>query len=111
MTTRLTGPTNPAHFTEHVLWTLRKGGRIAQARTRLIPIGNEPDLCIYVSNGPTVGVDDMLWSVTLKDGRDVGALSEERKAAFLERGWIEVDGADDGNGGKTELTRRRGPNQ
>ena len=101
MTTRFTGPTNPEHFSEHVLWTLRKGGRIAQARTRLIPIGNrQSELRIYVSNGPTVDIDDLWWSVRLKDGRDVGALSEERKAAFLERGWIEVDRADDGTGGK-----------
>ena len=101
MTTRLTGPPNPEHFAEHVLWTLRKGRRIAEARTPLIPIGNgQLELRIYVSIGPAVDVGDLLWSVTLKDGRDVGALSEERKAAFLERGWIEVDRADDGNGGK-----------
>jgi hypothetical protein len=101
MTTRLTKPTNPEHSTEHVLWTLRKGRRLAQARTPLIPIGNgQLELRIYVGIGPTVDVDDLLWSVTLKDGRDLGALSEERKAAFLERGWIEVDWADDSNVGK-----------
>ena len=101
MTTRLIGPTNPDHFTEQVLWTLRKGGRIAQGRTRLNPIGNGArELRIYVSDGPTVDVDNMLWSVTLRDLRAVDRLSQERKAAFLERGWIEGDGTDDCNGGK-----------
>ena len=99
MTIPLTGPTNPDQFTDQVLWTLRKGERVAQARTRLNPIGNSrPELRIYVSNGPTVNADDMLWSVTPLNERGVGRLSRERRAAFLERGWIELEGADDRDG-------------
>jgi hypothetical protein len=91
---RFTAPANPEHSPERVLWTLRKRGRIAEARTRIVPVRDGvPELRIYVSKGPTVQVTDLLWSCTLTAGRDVGALSEERRAAFKERGWIDVDRA------------------
>jgi len=91
MAVRLTSPPNPQHLPEHVLWTMRKGGRIAEARTRMVPIGDGlPELRVYMSNGPTVKVTDLLWSQTLKDGRDAGALAEERKSAFLSRGWAAI---------------------
>jgi hypothetical protein len=94
MMVRFTDPANPEHLYEHVLWTLRKSDRIVEARTRLVPFSDGlPELRIYVSNGPML-VTDLLWSCTLQDLQDVGSLSEERRAAFLDRGWIEVDRAE-----------------
>jgi hypothetical protein len=40
-------PRNPAAIPEHVLWSLRKGERTAEARARMVPLG--PELRIYVS--------------------------------------------------------------
>jgi hypothetical protein len=80
MTVRLTGPANPQHLPEHVLWTLRKGGRIAEARTRIVPVGEGlPELRIYY-NG------QFLRSEVVRDGRNVGDVAEGAKAAWLARG-------------------------
>ena len=38
-------PRNPEHIPEHSLWVLRKNGKTAEARTRMVPVG--PELRIY----------------------------------------------------------------
>lgn len=71
---------NPRAIPEYHLWRLKKGARVAEARTRMTPLG--PELLIYVGG-------ELVWSQVLRDGRDVGALSDERRQAFLGRGWSE----------------------
>jgi hypothetical protein len=66
---------------EHPLWTLQKGKRTAEARTRMTPLG--PELRIYY-NG------ELLRSEIPRDGREVGALAEEARQAWIARGWMAV---------------------
>jgi hypothetical protein len=75
-------PRDPRAIPEHTLWTLQKGDRRAEARTRMTPGG--PELRFYVTR--TDGTFDLLWSQIL-DGREVARLSEEKRAEFEALGW------------------------
>lgn len=45
---------DPDALPEHHLWTLKKGARTAEARTRMVPIGlGRPELRFYVSSRET----------------------------------------------------------
>jgi hypothetical protein len=72
----------PTPIPERVLWTLRKGGRVAEARTRQHPLG--PELVFYVD-------DQLLWSQVFKQGTGValGEMSESKRREFEELGWTE----------------------
>jgi hypothetical protein len=82
-------PRRPSAIPEHSLWRLektvhvlkRQQTRFAEARTRMTPLG--PEIRIYVDG-------ELLWSQVLRDGRDVGASSEEKRGDFLALGWSEV---------------------
>ena len=91
MTVRLVAKASPAKRPEHILWTFaqrqahRAGAHTDPGRkgpARAADLRVEP---------PTIDSADLLWSRTLEDGRDVGALADERKNAFLARGWVEAD--------------------
>lgn len=81
-------PRRPSAIPEHDLWRLTKRvaiptgdiTRVAEARTRMVPIG--PELRIYVDG-------ELLWSQVLRDGRAVGDLSEEKRRDFTALGWAE----------------------
>jgi hypothetical protein len=72
-------PRNPEHIPEHSSWVLRKGDRIAEARTRMVPAG--PELRIYYCG-------KFHRSEVVRDGRNVGEVAEEAKAEWLARGWV-----------------------
>ena len=69
---------NPVALPEHFLWTLQKGARVVEARTRMTPIG--PELRIY-HNG------ELLWSQVPRDGREVGELAEQERRDYEARGY------------------------
>ena len=69
---------NPDRIPEHHLWTLRKFGRTLEARAPTAPAG--PELRLYY-NGT------FLCSEVVPDGRNVGDVAEEVKAAWVARGW------------------------
>jgi hypothetical protein len=65
---------------EHVLWTAAKGDRRAELTVRQHRHGLE----LRMSVG-----DRFLWSEVFRPGlgRELGAIAEEHKAAWVERGW------------------------
>jgi hypothetical protein len=69
---------------EHTLWIVTKGDRRAELRVRQHPLGLELRM--------TVG-DRFLWSEVFRPGlgRELGAVADEHKAAWLERGWRMVN--------------------
>ena len=79
MSVGIVPPRNPEHIPEHRLWVLRKGEKTAEAQTRMVPAG--PELRIYF-NG------QFLRSEVVRDGRNVGDVTEEAKADWLARGWV-----------------------
>lgn len=86
MTVGFAKPRDPEKIPEHVLWTLYKGDRIAQARTRMTPLG--PELRFMLRR---VGDDDdLLWSQVFKDGdgANVGELADQKRREFEDRGWL-----------------------
>lgn len=81
---------DPPNLPEHHVWTLTKNGRTAEARTRMVPIGDgRPELRIYVTRLET-GELDLLWSQVLDGGRQVGELAEAKRRDFEAKGWIDV---------------------
>lgn len=86
MTVRLIEPRDPRKIPEHVLWTLRKGERRAEARVRMTPIG--PELRFFATS-QTTGELDLLWSMIYKDGEggNLGDDADLKRREFLRRGW------------------------
>ena len=81
---------DPRLIPEHHLWTLTKDGRRAEARTRVVPIGDgKPELRFYVTRRET-GELDLLWSRVFDDGRQVGEESEAKKREFEAMGWVDL---------------------
>jgi hypothetical protein len=82
---------DPRHLTEHHLWTLRKGERTAEARTRIVPIGDgRPELRIYCSRMSDPETLDLLWSQVLP-GRASGGRSSRGKAAPVRNTRMDLD--------------------
>lgn len=77
-------PRDPRATPEHVLWALRKMGRTLEARTRMTPLG--PELSLFVDG-------ELLWSLVLRDGRDVGELFEEGRRVLEAKRWVGAEGA------------------
>lgn len=74
---------------EYVLWTLRKEGKQAEARVRLIP-GVGPELRIYATDKPAIdAARDLLWSAVIRDGAALNDAAEGKRQEFTERGWVE----------------------
>lgn len=71
-------PVDPRALPEHTLWRMTKGTRVVEARTRMVPLG--PELRIWLDG-------ELLWSQVLRDGRDVGDLAAETRAAWCAKGW------------------------
>ena len=65
---------------DDVLWVVTKGDRRAELAVRTYPYGLE--LCISV-NGSLVSSE----LVRFGDGRDVRAMSDQQRMAFLGLGW------------------------
>lgn len=88
MTVRFSRPRDPRAIPEHVLWTLTKGMRTAEARTRMVPGG--PELRVYVSRLET-GLLDLHWSQVFRDqdggGVALGERAEQTRRDFEARGW------------------------
>src|SRR5687767_12980038 len=83
---------DPRKLPEHVLWTLMKDGRIAEARTRMTPLG--PELRFMMRRGgKTEGPEDLLWSMIFQahdgGGRALGEAAQAKKLEFLALGWVE----------------------
>ena len=66
---------------ERLVWTLHKGGRCAEARTRITPLG--PELRVYVAG-------DLRWWQVIRDG-SLTTQAEERRQAFIAKGWTDVE--------------------
>ncbi|MDP1570377.1 MAG: hypothetical protein Q8L86_10260 [Vicinamibacterales bacterium] len=85
-------PRDTRAIPEHVLWTLTKGGRTAEARTRMVPLG--PELRVYVSHLET-GALELLWSEVFRVQDGGGAalrdLAEQTQRDFEARGWKAVN--------------------
>jgi hypothetical protein len=73
----------PTVQAEHSLWIVEKDGRRAELRVRQHPLGLELRM--------TVG-DSFLWSEVHKpgQGRELGAVADQHKAAWLVRGWVPI---------------------
>ncbi len=65
---------------EHVLWTLRKTGRTAEARVPAHPHGQE---LRFLVDG------ELVWSEAFRPGRGtvLGEVAEPKRVEFQERGW------------------------
>jgi hypothetical protein len=71
---------------EHVIWRLVKNGRFAEARMRIVPIGNgRPELRIYVQH-PTPEFQ-LLTSQLLKTGEELDTLARQQRQLFEAKGW------------------------
>lgn len=82
---------DPRAIPEHVLWTLTKDDRRAEARTRMVPLG--PELRVYVTHR-TTGAYELLWSQVFTPqqggGAALGALADTTRQDFEARGWTGV---------------------
>ena len=84
-----------AGILEHVIWRLTKNGRLAEARMRIVPIGNgRPELRTYVQH-PTPAFQ-LLWSkVTTQD--EGNAFARQQRQLFEAKGWaLQVPGNEGG---------------
>lgn len=70
-------PRQPEAIPEHSLWTLTKDTR-TEAHVRMTPGGIE--LRFYVHG-------ELIWSQLFRDGRELGALAEQKQAEFEALGW------------------------
>jgi hypothetical protein len=93
VTVGITKPVDLRKIPEHVLWTLVKDGRIAEARTRsMTPLG--PELRFVMCRGEKrEGAEDLLWSMVFKDedggGAALGEVAHTKKLEFIALGWVE----------------------
>ncbi len=86
MTVRFSKPRDPRNLPEFVLWRMTKDGRVAEARTRIVPLDDgRPEIRFYVSQSD--GTMDLRWSMVLRDGRDVNELAQQKQREFETRGW------------------------
>ena len=83
---------DPRLIPEHHLWTLtKKDGRRAEARTRVVPIGDgKPELRFYVffHVARRERLDLAVVPECSTDGRQVGEESEAKKREFEAMGWM-----------------------
>jgi hypothetical protein len=99
MAVRIVPARNPDHIPEHTLWRMRKGEKSAEARTRIVPLGDGvPELRIYMSSTAKIEPQHLLWSMVMRDGRDVGELAQMKQREFEVRGWKMEPAADDASG-------------
>jgi hypothetical protein len=65
---------------EQTLWIVEKDGRRAELRVRQHPLGLELRMAVG---------DRSLWSEVYRPGlgRELGAVADEHKAAWVARGW------------------------
>jgi hypothetical protein len=80
---------DPRKLPEFTLWRMTKDGRVAEARTRILPYADGLlDLIIYVSRAD--GTFDLHWSQTFS-GVEVNELAQRTQRQYEVRGWT-VDG-------------------
>ena len=80
-------PYETAEIPEQLIWWLTKNGRLAEARMRVVPIGQgRPELRIYVQH-PTPEFQ-LLWSLVTTDG-ELEALVCQQRQLFEAKGWTE----------------------
>lgn len=82
---------------EDVVWTLRKGPRTAEARTRAASSAGgsgQPELCIYTATHERATLD-LMWSQVMKDHRAARAMAEEKKKEFEAEGFVGPPWPDD----------------
>lgn len=90
MTVRLVPSVSPRQLPEHVLWTLKKTGRFAEARVRQTPIG--PEIRFFFWRADKSRDDgDLLYSFIFRErdggSRALGELAERKRREFLALGW------------------------
>lgn len=85
MTVRLVPTQDPRKLSEFTLWRMTNNGRIAEARTRILPHADGLlDLMVYVSKSD--GTFDLHWSQTLSGG-GVNELAQRTQREYEVRGW------------------------
>lgn len=76
---------DPRQVPQFTLWTLRKDGKVREARTRILPIGDGLlELGVYELR--TDGTLDLLWAQTLGAG-DVRELAQRVQREYEVEGW------------------------
>lgn len=70
---------------EEVLWTLRKGDRVAEARTS--PGEGAPQLRIYTGSGPKRETYAQVSVQMVRDPKALRELAEEKRREFEATGW------------------------
>jgi hypothetical protein len=73
---------------EEVLWTLRKGDRVAEARTS--PGEGAPQLRIYTGSGPKRDTYGQVSVQMVRDPKALRELADEKKREFEAAGWGEA---------------------
>ncbi len=95
MSVAFSRPADPRAIPEHVLWTLTKGVRLAEARTRMVPLG--PELRMYVTP-PNGGALELLWSIVFTPqqggGAALGSAAEDTRRDFEGTGWAAASGGE-----------------
>lgn len=80
----------PSRLPEHVLWTLSKTGRHAEARVRMTPLGPELRFFTWRSD-KTRDEGDLHWSRINRPqdggGAALGVDAEEQRREFIALGW------------------------
>ncbi len=78
--------TRSANLPEFVVWRMTKDGRVAEARTRVVPLDDgRPEIRLYLTRSD--GMMDLWWSMVLRDGHDVNELAQEKQREFEVQGW------------------------
>lgn len=92
METPFSRPRDPRKIPEHILWTLTRAREVAEARTRMVPLG--PELRIYVSSQGT-GKLELLWSRVFGPqdggGAALGELASQKRDGFYAQGWTDAN--------------------
>ena len=102
MMSRFTRPGDPRHVPEFTLWTMCKGSRIREARTRLLPIGDSIfEFGVYEVQ--TDGTRDLQWSMAYLTSDKVNELAQRSEREHEADGWTAVCAQCNGTGWTCQL--------
>ena len=77
----------PAVANEHVVWTLRKAARTAEARIgTAVTGGGPPEVRLYTRTADKSAFE-LMFSQALKDIRSARAYADEKRLEFVAQGW------------------------
>lgn len=79
MSIGLTPRREPAPIPEATLWTLRRNGRVIDARARILPSG-KPELRFYFDG-------ELFHSAVVREVVDIAEVAGKRRAALQALGW------------------------